>query len=72
MINAENAGLTITMSETSFEEILNAIKDSLSDLEISDNGEDGDDKEYDQGGPEQCKLREDDHLSRHVRLRPAT
>ena len=43
MRNAEKAGITTTKSETTFEEIMNAIGDGLSDLASSDNEEDGED-----------------------------
>jgi hypothetical protein len=43
MTKAENAGQTTTMPETTFEEMLNTIGDSLSDLASFDNAEDGDD-----------------------------
>ena len=45
--NAEKAGLTTTKLETTLEEILNAIRDSLSNLESSYQGEDGEDKDCD-------------------------
>jgi len=47
MRNAEKAGLTTTKLETTLEEILNAIRDSLSNLESSYQGEDGEDKDCD-------------------------
>ena len=42
--NAENAGLTNRESKKTFEEMLVAIRDSLSDLASSNNGEDGEDE----------------------------
>ena len=41
-------GMRSTKSETKFEEILNAIHDSLSDLPSSDDGEDGDNNDWDE------------------------
>jgi len=58
--NAEKAGLTTTKPETTFEEMLNAIKDSLSDLASSDNEEAGDDEDDDKGDAVGGKLCEDD------------
>jgi len=42
MRNAEKAGLTTAKPETTFEEMLNAIGDSLSNLACSNDREDGD------------------------------
>jgi len=58
MKHAELAGLTNTEPEKSFEEMMEAIRPSLSDLASSDNGEDGEDE--DDEGTEQGKLSEDD------------
>jgi hypothetical protein len=58
MAHAEIAGLTSREPEKTFEEMLVAIRDSLSDLASSkdrENGEDEDDEETEQG-----KLSEDD------------
>ena len=55
---AENMGLTTTKPETTFEEMLNAIGDSLSDLACSDDGYDGEDKDDDEDDPVVGKLRE--------------
>jgi len=58
MTHAELMGLTARKPEKTFEEMLVAIGDSLSDLASSNNGEDGeaeDDEETEQG-----KLSEDD------------
>jgi hypothetical protein len=41
MRNAEKAGMTTTKPETSFDEMLDTIRDSLSQLAGSGNGEDG-------------------------------
>ena len=48
MRNAEKAGLTTTKPETTFEEMLNAIEESLSNLASSDNWEDGKDNDGDE------------------------
>jgi len=45
MMQAEIAGLTSRESEKTFEEMLVAIRDSLSDLATSDDGEDGEDED---------------------------
>jgi len=61
MMHAEIAGLTSREPDRTFEEMLVAIRNSLSDLASSDNGEDGeeeDDEETDQGN-----LSEDDKPS---------
>jgi len=61
MMHAEIAGLTSREPEKTFEQMLVAIGDSLSDLASSDDGEDGedeDDKETEQG-----KLSKDDECS---------
>jgi len=60
MRNAEKAGLTTTKPETKFEEMFNAIDDSLSDHASSDDGEDGEDKDNDDKDPAGGKLSEDD------------
>jgi len=60
MRNAENAGLTTTKPETTFEEMLNAIWDSLSDHASSDHEEDGEDEDGDEEDLELSKLSEDD------------
>jgi len=60
MRNDENAGLTTTKPETTFEEMLNAIGDGLSDLASSDDREDGEDEDDDEGDPAGGKLRKDD------------
>jgi hypothetical protein len=58
MTNAELAGLTSREPKKTFEEMLVAIGDSLSDLASSNDGEDGEDE--DDGESEQGKLGEDD------------
>jgi len=63
MSNAENTGLTTTKAETTFEEMLNAIEDSLSDLAGSHDGEDGEDEDNDEVNPELGKLSGDDEPS---------
>jgi len=60
MGNAEKVGLTTTKSETTFEEMLNATRDSLKNLVSSDDGEDEEDEDSDEEDPERGKLREDD------------
>jgi len=57
---AAKAGLTTTKPETAYEEMLNAIGDSLSDLESSDDGVDGEDEDDDEVDPAGGKLSEDD------------
>jgi len=57
MNHAETAGLTTREPEKTFEEMLVAIGDSLSDHASSDNGEDGEDEDEE---IEQGKLSEDD------------
>jgi len=58
MKHAEIAGLTYREPETTFQEMLVAIGDSLSDLASSDDGEDGEDEDHEE--TEQGKLSEDD------------
>ena len=60
MRNAENAGLTTTKPEPTFEEMLNAIGDSLSDLARFEYGEDGEDEDDDENHPELSKRSRDD------------
>jgi len=57
MVHTEIAGLTSREPEKTFEEMMAAIGDSLSDLASSDDGEDGEDEDED---TEQGKLSEDD------------
>jgi hypothetical protein len=57
---AENWGMTTRKPETTFEEILNAIGDSLSDLASSDDEQDGEDAEDGEEVTEQGKLSDDD------------
>jgi len=58
MTHAELVGLTTRKPEKTFEEMLIAIGDSLSDLASSDDGEDGEDEDDEE--TEQGKLSEDD------------
>ena len=58
MTHAEIAGLTTREPEKTFEEMLVAIGDSLSDLASSDDGEDGEDE--DDEATEHGKLSDDD------------
>jgi hypothetical protein len=60
MRNAENAGSTTTKPEMTFEEMLNALGNSLSALGSCDNGEDGEDEDDDNDAPPPGKLSEDD------------
>ena len=60
MRNAEKAGLTTTKPETTFEEMLNARGDSLSNLASSDIGENGEDEDDDEADPVGSKLSDDD------------
>jgi len=58
MMHAELVGLTSRQPQKTFEEMLVAIADSLSDLASSDDGEDGEDEDDEE--TEQGKLSEDD------------
>jgi len=60
MRNAEKADLTTTKPETTFEEMLNAIGDSQSDLASFNDEEDGEDLDVEEGDPAGRKLGEDD------------
>jgi len=60
MTTAENAGVITGKPETMFEHMLNAIRDSLSDLASSKDEEDGEDKDDDEDDTELGKLSEDD------------
>jgi hypothetical protein len=60
MTPAENGGATSRKSETMFEEMFNAIGDSLSDLASSDDRQDGEDEEDDEEDTELGKLIDDD------------
>jgi len=60
MGSAEKAGMTTTKSDTPFEEMLNSIGYSLSDLATSDDGEDGVDEDDGKEHPEQGKPSKDD------------
>jgi len=55
--------LTTWQPETTFEEMLQTIGDSLSNLASSDNGEDGKDKDENEEDTERSKQSEDDELS---------
>jgi len=63
MSNVEKAGLTTREPDKTFEEMLNAIGDSLSHLASSDNEEDVEDEEEDDD-TQQGKLSEDDKPGR--------
>jgi hypothetical protein len=60
MTTAESRGATTGKPKTTFEEMLNAIGDSLSDLASSDNEQDGEDEEDDEEDTELGKLSDDD------------
>ena len=60
MRNAGNTGLTTTKPETTFEEMLNAMGDSLSDFASSDDREDVEDEDDHEEDPELGKVSEDD------------
>jgi len=59
MTTAENAGATTGKPETTFEEMLNAIGDSLSNLASSNDEQDREDEEYDEDDTELGKLSDD-------------
>jgi len=63
MRKAEKAGLPTTKPESAFEEMLNLIRDSLSDLASSDYVEDGLDEDDDEVDPGVGKLSKDDKPS---------
>ena len=60
MRNVEKARSTTTKPETSFEEMLNAVGDSLSDLAGSEDEEDREDEDDDEQDTELGKLCEDE------------
>jgi len=60
MRNAALAGLTTTKPETTFEEMLDAIRNSLSDLASSDDEDDGEDEADDEKVIELGTLSKDD------------
>jgi len=60
MRNVQKVRSTTTKPETTFEEILNAIGDSLSDLSSSEDQDDGEDEDDDEEDTELGKLSEDD------------
>jgi len=60
MRHAETAGLATTKPETTFEEMLNAMGDSRSDLPSSDDEEDREDEDDDEEVAAVGKLNEDD------------
>ena len=59
---APNGGATTGTPATTFEELLNAIGDSLSDLASCDDEQDGEDEEDDEEEIELGKLSDDDEL----------
>jgi len=60
MTTAETAGVTTRKPETMFEQMINAIGDSLSDLASSDDEQDGEDEEDHEEHTELGKLSDDD------------
>jgi len=60
MRHADKVGLTATNPETTFEEMLNAIRDSMSHLANFEDGEDGADKDDDDDDPEPVEVSADD------------
>jgi len=60
MTSGENGGVTTGKPETTFEKMLNAIRDSLSDLASSDHEQDGQNDEDDEEVTELGKLSDDD------------
>ena len=60
MSTAENVGATTRTPKLMFGEILNAVRDSLSDLSSSEDEEDGQDEDNDYEDTGLGKLREDD------------
>jgi hypothetical protein len=60
MTTAESAGGTTRKPATTFEELMNTIGDSLSDLAPSDNQQDGEDKEDEEEDTELGKLSDDE------------
>ena len=61
MRNAEKARLTTRMPKTTFEEMLNAIRDSLRNLASCDDKKNGEDEE-DEADTQLGKLSDDDEL----------
>jgi len=66
MRNAETAGFPTTRPETTFDEMLNAIGDSLSDLASSDDKEDWQDDDVEEEDHAEGKLSEDDAPGRDM------
>ena len=62
MRNVEKGRCTTTKPETTFEEILNVIRDSVSHLGSSEDEEDGEDEDDDEEDTELGKLSDDDEL----------
>jgi hypothetical protein len=60
MVNVEKGRLTTTKCEITFEEMLNAIGDTLSDLSSSEDEEDGEDEDDDEEDTGHGKLSNDD------------
>ena len=66
MRNADESGLTTRKPEQTYNEMLNGIGDSLSNLASSDNEEDGDNEEDVEDDTDQGKLSEDNEPSRVI------
>jgi hypothetical protein len=60
MTSAESAGGTTRKPGTTFEEMLNAVRDSLSDHAIADNEQDSEDKEDEEKDPELSMLSDEE------------
>jgi hypothetical protein len=60
MMTAANRGATTGTRKTTFEDMLNMIGDSLSDLASSDDEQDGEDKKDDEDDTMLCKISDDD------------
>jgi hypothetical protein len=60
MTTAESAGMTTRKAKTMIEEMLNTIRDSLSDLATSDDKRDGEDEEDEEEDTELGKLSDDE------------
>jgi len=66
MRNADESGLTTRKPEKTYDEMVNGIGDSLSNLASSDNEEDGDNEEDDEEDTDLGKLSEDNEPSRVI------
>lgn len=66
MRSADISGLTARKPKKTFQKMLNAIGDSLSEVASSDHGEDGEDIEYNEEDSEPGKASEDDKPGRVI------